>query len=790
MVSRLHRALRRDLWHLRGQVLATALLVACGVGVFTTMRGTYRSLVHARREYYAASRFADVFAHLRRAPIALTARLRRISGVAAVQARVVEDVTLTVPGLSEPATGRLISLPDPTRADGGLDRLHLTAGRLPAPYSDSEALVSQTFADANDLSLGARIGAVLNGRWKELTVVGFVLSPEYIYEVGPAMVFPDNRRFGVLWMNAEALSTAFQMKGAFNDLAIATARGASEPQVIETLDRLLAPYGGLSAYGRDEQPSNRFLSDELAEIEVNATYIPAIFLGVAAFLVYTLLARLVSIQRGQIGLLKSFGFAAWRIGAHYLEFALLIVSAGLIAGVAAGGYFGGALIGVYQQYFHFPALAYRMDPQVLIAATLVAFGAATMGSLSAVARVVRLAPAEAMHPEPPRSFRPGLLDSLGLTRQLDPVSKSIARNLARRPWRATLSVTGIALALATVVVGRFIFDAVNHLMATHFDAAERQDVTVVFQDIRSPRALASLRALPGVLSVEPFRIMPVRLRAGHRSKRLSLVAVPAVGHLYRIVDARGKAIDVPPEGVVLTRKLAQILGVRSGDRLLIEQLDGRRRRFSARIVRLSDEPLGISAYMDSAALATILGEDAAISGARLKIDTGLAPHLYAELKRTPAVAGVSIRAATVTTIRQIMERSFIIMTTIMTAFGIVLVIGVVYNSARIALSERGTELASLRVLGFTRSEVTQLLLGEQAVLVLAAIPAGCLLGALICRMLVPAFDRELFRLPFILTRSMFAFATLVTLGAAALAAALVGMRIAGLDLIAVLKSRE
>lgn len=790
MVSRLQRALRRDLWHLRGQVLATALVVTCGVGVFTTMRGTYRSLVQARHEYYATTHFADVFAQVRRAPLWLIARVRRIPGVTAVESRVVEDVTLTVPGLAEPATGRLISLPALGAAPGGLNRLYLTAGRFPATHNDREVLVSQVFAKANALALGAHIGAVLNGRWKTLTVVGFVLSPEYIYEISPAMIFPDNRRFGVLWMNHEALATAFQMKGAFNDLAITTARGASEAQVIESLDRLLASYGGLSAYGRAEQPSNRFVNDELGEIEVNATYIPALFLAVAAFLVYTLLARLISIQRSQIGLLKSFGFSSARIGVHYLEFALLIVGAGLILGVAAGAYFGIGLIGVYRQYFHFPALAYHLAPGVVVAAVGIALGAAFVGSLSAVARSVRLAPAEAMRPEAPRSFRAGALESLRLVRRLDAVSKSTLRNLARRPWRALLSIAGIAMAVATVIVGRFVFDAVNHLMAVHFEATERQDVTVLFQDNRSQRALASLRALPGVLRVEPFRVMPVRLRAGHRSKRSQLLALPASGRLYQIVDAQGRPIGLPPDGVVLTHKLAQILGVRPGQRLRIEQLDGRRRQFSARIVRLSDEPIGISAYMDNTALAAILGEDTPISGARLRIDSRFASQLYADLKRTPVVASVTIRSATVATVQQIMDRSFIIMTTIMTGFGIVLVIGVVYNSARIALSERGTELASLRVLGFTRSEVTQLLLGEQTLLVLTAIPAGCAFGVLLCRLLVPVFDRELFRLPFVLTASTLGFASLITLGAAALASVLVAARIARLNLVAVLKSRE
>lgn len=778
------------MWHLRGQVLATALVVGCGIAAFTAMRSTYQSLVQARGTYYAASRFADVFTQVKRAPERLAGRVREISGVAAVQTEVAESVTLTVPGLTEPATGRLISLPASPAGTRGLNRLTLTAGRYPAAHSDNEVVVSQTFAQANALRPGSRLGAVLNGRWKDLTVVGTVLSPRYVYEVSPAMTFPDNKRFGVLWMNAEALSSAFSMKGAFNDLSLTLRRGASEAGVIEAVDRLLAPYGGLGAYGRAEQSSDRFLSDELAEIEVEATYIPAVFLGVAAFLLYTLLARQITLQRGQIALLKSFGYGDRRIGAHYLELALLIVAVGLIAGLALGGYFGAALIGVYRKYFHFPALEYQLSAPLILTATAIALSAAVLGALATVARAVRLPPAQAMRPEPPRSFHAGALESLGLARRLDPVGKTLLRNLARRPWRAALSVIGIAAAVATVIVGRFMFDAVNSLMQRHFNTTERQDVTVTFVENRSPRALASLRALPGVLEVEPYRLMPARLRAGHRSKRLSIVAIPPSGGLRQLIDAKGRRIDLPPDGIVLTGKLAEILGVRAGDRVDIEQLDGRRRRFSTRVVRLSGEPLGISAYMDRQALAAILGEDTSLSGALLKIDATRERQLYAELKRTPAVAGVSVRRATLATIHDIMNRSFILMTSIMSAFGIVLVIGVVYNSARIALSERGRELASLRVLGFTRLEVAQLLLGEQAIVTLAAIPAGCALGVLISWLLVPLFDRELFRLPFELTAATLGFASLVALGAAALSAALVAARIRRLDLVAVLKTRE
>ncbi|MFO1400940.1 MAG: ABC transporter permease [Steroidobacteraceae bacterium] len=787
-MSRLHRALARELWRLRGQVAAAALVVACGIAAFLTMLGAYHALVTARADYYAHYRFADVFAHARRAPLAVAEEIRRIDGVAAVEPRIVADVTLTVPGLREPATGRLISLPEGHAPR--LNDLHLVSGRLPASGSDTEVVASASFARANALATGARFGAVLNGRWRELVIVGLALSPEYVYELGPATLFPDNRRFGVLWMNQRALAGAFELQGAFNDVALALAHGAVAADVIAALDRLLAPYGGLAAYDRAEQPSYRFLDDELGEIRVNATYIPAIFLAVAAFLLYTLLARLVAMQRGQIALLKAFGFGNARIGAHFLEFALAVAALGLLLGVLLGAWLGRGLVDIYQEYFHFPALRFSLPPLALPWAALIAALAAAGGVLLAVWRAARLAPAEALRPQAPRGYRAGLLERSGLARLLGPAGRLVARNLVRRPWRAALSIVAIAAAVGTVLLGRFAFDAVDRLVAVHFDAAQRDDLTLLLRETGGAPARYALAQLPGVLRVEPFRAVPVRYVVAHRIRRGTLLGVSPDAGLRRLVDARRRPIALPPAGLVLTRKLAKILGARPGDTVDVEQLEGRRRRFALPLVALSDEPLGVSGYMDAAALDRLLGEDRGLSGAQLQVDAARAPELYATLERLPAVGGVAIRATMLASIRAAMDRSFILMTVILTAFAAVLVVGVVYNSARIALSERANELASLRVLGYGRLEVTRLLLGEQAVLVLAALPLGCGLGALACRLLLPVYDRETFRLPFALSAASFGFAVLVTLGAALLSGYLVARRVARLDLVATLKSRE
>lgn len=784
----LGRMLRRDLWHLRGQVIAAALVVACGVGTLVAMRGVYDSLVHARAEYYAGYRFADVFAHLVRAPESLSREIASLPGVAQVRTRVVMDVTLDVPGLAEPATGRLVSIP--ATQQPMLNDLHLVRGRWVDPARSEEVIASEAFARANSLQIGDRIGAVLNGRWKDLRVVGIALSPEYIYEVGKGMLFPDNKRFGVLWMNRDALAPAFNMEGAFNDLALTLSAGAREADVIAGVDRLLEPRGGLSAYGRRDQLSHRFVEDELGEIRISTTFIPSLFMGVAAFLLYVVLSRLVTMQRSEIGLLKAFGYSDFRVGRHYLMFAVVTALLGLAAGVPLGLVLGDMLVGVYDDYFHFPTFTLQVHPGLLLFAAAVSLLAAGVGALTAVRRAVGLPPAEAMRPEPPARFHAGRLAHAGFLRWLPASVRMIVRNIARKPLKATLSVVGIAFAVGLMVVGRFTLDAVNELMDVQFQSVELSDATVLYNEPRGAAATYEIARLPGVLAAEPFRHVPVWLRHQHYSKRVEIIGLLPDQHLRRLVDSKRHAIDLPPEGLVLGAKLAEILGAQPGDLIRVEVLEGARATVELPVVALIDETLGLGAYMDARALARVLREDRSVSGAWLQLDARQVDDTWTRLKRMPAVGGVTVSSATRQSVRDTMDRSFTIVTDVLTMFACVIVIGMVYNSVRIALSERGNELASLRVLGFTRREVAVILLGEQGMLTLAAIPLGLLIGYGMCAALMPVFDREMFRLPLVVGKWTFIYPAITALLAALVSGLLVARRLKTLDLIAVLKTRE
>ena len=786
-MTSLQRKLLRDLWRLRTQAFAVAAVAMCGIASLVTMRGAYEALLSAQHTYYKQYRFADVFASLRRAPLELTTAIRRIEGVAEVQGRVVFDAPLDVPGLDEPATGRLVSLRPSNPND--LNRVHLRAGRLPDQGNRHEILVSEAFALANALHAGTVLHAVVNSRSERLTVTGIAISPEYINEMR-GNGFPDYRRFGVLWMDQEALSSLMAMRDGFNDVVLTLSPGASEADVIHQLDGLLEPYGGLGAIGRDDQLSHQFISNELAQTKVSATVIPAIFLSVAAFLVHNVLSRLTALQRMQIGLLKSFGYSHSAIASHYGQFALLTVAAGSVAGMALGSWLGSGLAQLYARFFHFPVLSFSLSAPLVLASLALSVIAALLGAGLAVYRVLRLKPAEAMRPESPLRYRQSDLEKSRLWRLLPLALRMVLRNLLRTPLKTSLTILGLSMSAALVITGLFSFDALHEVIRFQYRVLQRDDLSVNFNDKYAIDAVRSLTRLPGVLRSEAFLSEPVTIRFRHRQKRTVITGLEQQRQLRLTVDAHERAMELPIEGLVSSRMLADLLQIKTGDVVDIHFQTGRRQQLRLPVVLILDEPIGAFAYMDLQALSRLLQKAPTANGAWLALDAMRTDEFFRRIKTLPALSGTSLREATIASFLATVGENIRINNTVLVIFACVIAAGIIYNSARISLSEHATELASLRILGFTRAEVAILLLTEQALLTLISIPLGCLIGYGLAAGIAALLSQELFRIPLIISGKTWVSAAVVVLLSATASAVSVWIRLQKLDLIAVLKTRE
>lgn len=782
------RKLWRDLWGMKSQAVAIALVIVSGVATFIMSVSTLDSLRLTQATYYRDYRFADVFASLTRAPEGVAQRVRKIPGVDRVETRVVATANLDIPGFADPVRGQLISIPD--EKGPGLNRLYLRKGRTVDPERDDEVIVSEPFAEAHGFVPGDVFGAVINGRRKDLTIVGIALSPEHIYQISPGALFPDYKRYGVFWMARGPLASAYDMEGAFNDVALTLRAGANTDDVIVRLDALLARYGGLGAYGRKDQVSHRYLSEEFRQLGTLATLFPVIFLGVAAFLLNIVIGRLVGIQREQVAVLKAFGYGNAAIGFHYAKLVLLIVMAGVCGGVAAGIWLGKGLSGIYMEFYRFPYLTYVLRPHVFLTAALVSAAAALLGTLQSVRKAALLPPAQAMRPEPPEKYRETAIERLGLKRFLSHPGRMIARHIGRRPVKSLLSVVGIALAIAILMVGNFQEDALDFMVDVQFRIAQREDLAVTFIDPTSRRSLHELGSIEGVSYEEPFRSVHARLKFEHRSYRTSIQGIEAGSSLHRILDTGLRTVQIPPEGVVLTEHLGGILGIRPGDLLTVEVLEGNRPVRKVPVASLAKQYVGVSAIMELSALNRLLREGNAISGAYLSVDEQARPAVYAALKGMPRIAGTVIREDAIRSFYDTLGESLLIFTFINTVLAGTIAFGVVYNSARIALSERSRELASLRVLGYTRGEISYILLGEIFAFTLAAIPIGFVIGRFLCGYISANLQSDLYRVPLILERGTYAFAAAVVLASTCLSALSMRRKLFRLDLVAVLKARE
>ena len=784
----LDRKLLRDLWEMKGQALAIAAVVAAGVTMFVTYLSNFDSLRRTRDEYYETARFADVFASLKRAPASLATRIAAIPGVESVATRVVADVTLDVPGMIEPATGRLISLP--LRGRPLHNDVFLRTGRWVDPTRPDEVLASEMFCEANKLGPGDRVAAIINGRRRTLTIVGIALSPEYVYAIRPGDIFPDKQRFGLFWMGQEALASAFNMEGGFNDVSLKLARGASLPDVVAALDRLTAPYGGFGALPRAQQVSAWTLENELSQLQTFGFLLPLIFLGVAAFILNVALTRAMSLQRPQVAALKALGFSNGELAWHYIKWALVIAAIGALAGVVFGAWLGSGMVSLYNEFFRFPSLDYHVSMDVAIESLVGSLVVAALGAQSAVRRAVKVPPAEAMRPEPPARYRRSLLEMPWRRFRLPLATRMIVRNLERQPVRALSSVTGISFAVAVLLVGLSFIDIMNELMDVQFSLAMRQDATVNLVEPRSVRALYEVEHITGVMDVEPMRSIPARFIAGSRSRTLGITGLPAEPTLSRIVDRSGRVQALPPEGLVLSKILGDILGVHRGDMLRVEVLTGDRQVLDVPVAGLVDDSMGLQAYMRLDALNRLVREGTTISGATMTVDPAERTRFYQEVKAMPAVAGVALREMTLRNFRETMAQSMNLQIFFNVLFAGIIAFGVVYNSARVSLSERSHELASLRVLGFTRAEISLILLGELAILTLAALPVGALIGYGLGALIMTGFSNEIYRLSYIVTARTVAWSFLTVIAAAFVSGLMVRRRLDRLDLVAVLKRRE
>ncbi|MFN5104780.1 MAG: ABC transporter permease [Planctomycetota bacterium] len=780
------------LWELTShwkQGLAIVVLLTCGIATLIMSTTTMRSLEASRDRYYTKYSFAHLWAPLVRAPEELLVRIRQIPGVQRVSGRVEKHVLLDFPEMLEPASARLVSIDREPHLD--INGLYLRHGRLPVMAEQTEVVVSELFAEAHRLKLGDRIAANLEGKREELIVVGIGLSPDSIYVVQPGMLLPNNRLYGILWAPREKLAAAFNMEGAFNQVAIRLGHDANIGNVKSQIDSILEPYGSIGAYDRDEQESHARVRDEMRELRTMALLSPAIFLSVSAFLVHMVFSRMIIHQTEQIATLRAFGYTAMQIGLHYLRVVLVWVALGVLLGIGCGLWLAAWLSEIYRMFFRFPEMVViRFGWEWMLAVSLgvlVAF----LGAISGMLRAMQLPPAVAMRSGSSQNAPAKGLMHLPFLGRLRPIGRMVMIRMVGNLWLTFFSVLGMGLGVSLLILSSFMEKTIDYVLDHQFSRSQRQDLQLSFYDPRSQECLYEVQQWPGVGQVEAYRSVPIRMRSGLVSDRLAILGLEPNAQLFRVLDEHDRAIAFPNHsGLTITGKLAQKLNLRVGSKVQIDLLEGQNRSLELTVERIYPNYTGPAAFLPKDFLHELMLEGPRISGLFLTIQPGAKQQVYRLIKETPAISGVTDKSAALANFREMISKSTGWMRLVNAIFATLITIGVAYNSALITFSERARDLATMRVLGYRQTEVNRVLLLELFWTMLLAIPIGVPLGYLFAYGLVRAMDSESHRFPFVVHQQTILYAVSVMIAATIVCGLMVLRMTKNLDLISVLKVRE
>ena len=793
MVKTLDRKLLREVRTHLGMLLAVTSIIAVGVANLVMMVSSYMNLSEAKRLYYAQCRMADFSIELKKVPLAELSALAAMPEVAEIRPRIQQYVTVDIDGVAEPLGGQVLSLPDRRRPM--IDDIVIRQGSYFSDRRENEVIVNEEFARVHRLRPGQWIRLLLNNQQQELFIVGTAISSEYVYLLAPGAIAPDAKHFGIFYLKQSYAEDVFDFQGSANQVLgrLSAVAHGSPREVLRRAEDMLSSYGVFSTTPLADQPSNKFLTQEIQGLRSFGFVAPAMFVAVAALVLNVLLGRLAQQQRTVIGTLKALGYSDLQVFWHFLKFGLIIGVLGGLLGCGLGWWLAAAMTAIYRKFFQFPELANHFHFGVHATGMLVSIGFAVLGSARGSRTALRLHPAQAMRPAPPRSGGAIFLEHFGrLWQSLGSGWRMVLRNVLRSRFRTAACIFAAAMGASVLINGFMMQLSIDHLIDFQFEQVMRSDVDLTFKDERGQEALSEAAALPGVDRAEPVLYVACNFINGVHRKKGSITGL--LGHATLTVprDVEGRPIRIPAHGLVVNRTLADALHVRRGDLLGVQPIKGQRRLQYVPVVAIADSYLGTSVYADIEYLSRLIDEELALSGVQLATDQ--APEsraaLYRALKQMPALQAVSERAKMIKSLRETVLDNQEIITGIIVLFAGVMFFGSILNASLVSLAERQREVATLRVLGYGPWEVGSLLLRESMITTLVGTTLGMPLGYLLTVMIATAYSSDLFRMPVITSPGLWMLTFMCALAFGLITHLFVQRAISTMDWLDALKTQE
>jgi len=793
-VKMLDRKLMRELYRSKGLLLAITSIVAVGMTCFVSMRSAYHNLQQAKISYYRQCRMADFWIDLKKAPLVEIAALEEIAGVTQITPRIQFAATVDLEDVPKPLNSLVISLPDRRRAV--VNGIVLKQGDYFTDRRRNEVIVNAAFARHHGIYPGSWIHLLLNNRRQELFVVGTAISSEFTYLLGLGALVPDPSSFGVFYIKESYAEEVFDFDGAANQVVgrLAPRQEQRLDLVLAAAERRLEPYGVFSTTPRKLQVSNQFLEGEIAGLGATAAIVPAIFLLVAGLVLNVLMTRLARQQRTVIGTIKALGYTNWQVFSHFLKFGLSVGIAGGMLGSILGYLSATGMTVMYRQFFEFPELRSGFYWYTHALGMVVSLLCAVLGTVRGARAMLRLQPAAAMRPEPPRKGHKIWLERLGRWwSRLSFAWRMTLRGVFRHRLRTLAGLFAAAMGSGLLLTGFMFMEIQTYLIDFQFHKITRSDIDLAFESERNMAAWDEVKRLPGVDWAEPMLNVACTFTRGPYSRKAGISGLLGDARLTIPRDKEGWAIPIPEAGIVLTDRLADILHAEAGDTVTIVPVKGERRPVDVPVASVAESYFGLVAYAEIRYLSRLLNEEFAMTGAQLETNRKESDRLelYRTLKQTPAIESLTARKDMIDNLVETLIQNQYVFIVMFVLFAGIVFFGSVVNSSLVSLAERQREVATFRAMGYGPWAIGGLFLRENLLVNSVGTVMGLPFGYSLILFTSWAYEQnDLIRLPVVSAPWVWIATVVLSLIFTLCAQAVVQRRVHRMDYLEALKVKE
>jgi len=780
-MKRLNLRLLRLIKNSKGQFIAITALVIVGLTIYTALSTAIVNMEDTLNYYYDETNFADIFVQFSKIPETALDKVNKINGVKDVEGRIVFDIQMKVDNGDEKVKSRIISIPD----NSIVNKLFIVDGNK-IEAKNKDAIVIEQFANARNIRINDTIQPYIEGRVFDLRVSGISASPEYVYLMeNEQSLLPMPDKFGVIYVSEDFARQNFGFKDSYNEVSITVKDKDHIDKIITQIEKELDQYGIKRIYSREEQLSNRMVSEEIKGVKQTSSTVPVIFLGVAAVIIAAMLSRMVRNDRMSIGVLKALGYNNMNILMHYTKFSILIGFIGSVFGLIFGTILSGNIAKLYIQFFNIPMLKFNFYYEYMIIAIVLSIVFCTFAGIWGARRVIKILPAESMRPEPPKQGGRAFIDRIDiLWKHLSFSWKMVLRNIFRNKKRFVFITFGIAMTFAISLIPSMMNSAMNDIFEGHYSDFQKMDYNINFSTPLNINAVNEIKHIVDTDRIEPKIEFPFELIYGNNKLVANIIGVKSNTEFYGFKNLKGQSINLPNDGIVLSEGLARFIGVEKGDKVKIKTFIPNKDDIYVEVKDIIKQSLGTNGYMEISYMGNILLDKSLITGVYINSSD----NIKGELENIKGIASIQSLAD----MRSIFEQFMGLMIgsiSVMIVFAGILGFAIVYNSTIMNIAERRLEFSSLRVMGFSKKEIFKIITKENSVMTILGIILGIPLGQSMISSLESTFSTEIYTIEMNPTLSSYIITAILTIIFVIIAQLATYKKINSLDFIEALKNR-